>query len=542
MTSGRKQGPVVLCVLDGFGVRPEREGNALQLAGTPELDALRGRFPGVTLAASGPAVGLREGEPGHGQVGHWVLGAGRPARTVRDHVDALLRTRKLGCNPMVAQTLRIAADRRCRLHLLTLLSQATVHASLDALFALIDEADFQQIPVVVHAILDGRDVAARRSLELLDRLQAHLEGRGVIGTISGRSYAMDTDERWDRTYRAFHAIVRDKVLGPEAERADTPFDALHMAYGQGLGDDTVRPTRIGEYTGLRGDFLCDFASPRPVWEWTGEEVGMAMHHRPDGLRPLCAMLTRRGLPPEVAVDLLMDRDKPVLAFDEHCLASLTDLSPVGPLPLVCGREELDDDCGAVAARAGLRQLRCAETLKAAHVTEYWGGGRLVPLAGEERLLLPSPIDLDEPHEQPALRTVPLRDALVRAVRAGQHELCVVNFAAADVVAHSGGLEAALPAVRAIDEAVGVLARAVLEVQGVLCLTSDHGHVERLGDAAGAPLRGHSESAVPFVLVSEPHQGATLRAGGSLCDVAPTLLALLGLERPAAMTGRSLLEP
>jgi 2,3-bisphosphoglycerate-independent phosphoglycerate mutase len=473
-------------------------------------------------------------------VGHLVLGSGRPARTTRHRAEEALRARKLGSNPIVAQTLRIASDRRCRLHLLTLLSPARAHASLEQLFAVVDEADFQEVPVVVHAILDGRDSPPRRSLELLDRVQTHLEGRGIIGTISGRSYAMDTDERWDRTYRAFQAIVRDKVLGPEAQRADTPFDALHYAYGQGLGDDTLPPVRIGDYTGLRGDFLCDFAAKSPVWEWTGEEVGMALHYRPDGLRPLVAMLTRRGLPPEIAVDLLMDRDKPVLAFDEHCLATLTDLAPVGPLPVAFEREVLQDDCGAVVAAAGLRQLRCAESLKAAHVTEFWGGGRLEPQSGEQRVLVPSPIDLDEPHERPVLRTAEVAEAVARAVAAGEHALIVVNFAAADLVAHTGGLEPAVEAVRAVDQALGRLGRAVLEAGGALCVTSDHGHVERLLGAGGAPLRGHSTSPVPFVLVSDEHRGASLRAGGSLCDVAPTLLALLGLEAPATMTGRSLL--
>jgi 2,3-bisphosphoglycerate-independent phosphoglycerate mutase len=264
-----------------------------------------------------------------------------------------------------------------------------------------------------------------------------------------------------------------------------------------------------------------------------------LNHRPDGLRGLCEMLTRRGLPPDVAVDLLTDRGKPVLGFEEHCFATLTEIDPEAGLPVVFPPEPLGETCGELVSRAGLSQLRCAETLKRAHVTEFFSGGRSAPFSGETRLLVPSPLDVERYHERPALRSRELGAAVARAVRAAEADFVLVNFAAPDVVAHSAELEATMAAVRAVDQAVGEMAAAVLERQGALLVTSDHGNAELVQDGAGTRHPAHTLNPVPFVLVHDPARGASLGAGGSLCDVAPTVLDLLGIEPPAIMTGRSL---
>jgi 2,3-bisphosphoglycerate-independent phosphoglycerate mutase len=532
--------PVVLCVLDGFGEREAHEGNAIRLAGTPELDRLRKRYPSCSLVASGGAVGLPEGLSADGRLGHLLLGAGRAVPSARQHIDQVIAQRKLGKNAIIGQTLRIATDRRARLHVVCLLSDGGMHASLGHLFELLELADFHEVKVVLHAILDGRDMPPRSAIGVIDRVERWLEGKGSIGTVSGRHYAMDTDDNWDRLYRVFHAIVRDKTLGPEAPQAATAFDALHQAYGQGLGDELVPPTRVGDYQGLCGDFLCDFASNQPVWEWTGEEVGLALHHRADGIAALCAMLTRSALPPDVVADLLTDRGKPVLAFAEHCFATLVATEPGTSLPVAFPTEPLADSCADAVARAGLTQLRCAETLKRAHVTEFFGGGALAPLPGERRILVPSPLDVERYDERPALRTAEVAAAVTQAVRDGEADFVLVNLGAADVVAHTGNLEATMAAVRAVDRALGEIARAVEARGGALLVASDHGNAELVPAPGNAAHPAPAPSAVPFVLAHEPLRGTQLATAGNLCDVAPTLLELLGIEAPPAMTGRSLL--
>jgi 2,3-bisphosphoglycerate-independent phosphoglycerate mutase len=350
---------------------------------------------------------------------------------------------------------------------------------------------------------------------------------------------METGEQWDRTYRAFHAIVRDKVLGPEAPRAETPFDALQLAYQQGLDDDFVPPTRIGDYEGLRGDFLCDFAASKPVWEWTGEEVALCWNHRPDGLRSLVSMLTRRGLPEDVVVDLLTDRNKPVLAFDEHCLATLTEVDSSFRLPVAFAPEERFESCGDVVARAGFRQLRIAEEPKLSHVTEFFDGGAAPLRAGERRVALALPMDADRFYERPALRTGEIARQICAALAEGTTDFILASFGAAEIVGKERNRGALHEAVRHIDRAVGQIAEAALACGGAMLLCSDHGCCEALADAEGRPSARHTTSPVPCVLVSPAGLGRTLRPG-TLVDVTPTVLELLGLPVPSDMTGHSLL--
>ncbi len=534
--------PIVLCVLDGVGIGAESQGNAVALARTPELDALRARGTSARLAASGPSVGLAEGQASHGALGHRVLGTGRAGEPVRAAVDQAIARSRFGTNEVIDQCFRIAQYDECRLHVFGLLSEAAVHCSPDHLYALIELADFHQVPVVVHAILDGRDSPPRSAMGQLDRLEQFLEGRGVIGTVAGRGYAMAPEGRWDLVHRAFHAVVRDPVLGPEAPCEETAFDALRTAYQQGLSDDQVVPARIGDYRGIAGEFMSDFSAAAPVWEWTGEEVGLALHYRADGLRQLSALLTRAGLPPEIAADLLMDRDKPVLAFREHCFAALAEHDPQAGLPVAFAPAEVADSVGALLEQAELKQLRCGETAKAAHVTHFFNGGRHAAFSGEQRILVPSPATVDSYDEKPEMSMPIVARRAAEAAASGEFDFILVNLAGPDEVAHTAELEATGKAVQAADAAVGQIAQAVQDAGGALLVTGDHGGCEQMQDPTGKPDPTHSTNPVELIYACGSDPAARLAEAGSLCDVAPTVLALLGIDKPPAMTGESLLRP
>ena len=303
----------------------------------------------------------------------------------------------------------------------------------------------------------------------------------------------------------------------------------------------IPPTRIGDYQGIQGDFLCDFSAKAPVWEWTGEEVGLACSDRPDGLRAIAALLTRRGLPSEVAQDLLMDRDKPVVAFDEHSFASMTEYDSALGLPVAFERQIVEDTCGAAIARAGMAQLRLAESAKRAHVTEFFDGGRSEPLAGEERRVLASASLLDLADPTPRPRTAEVARAAVEAVESHRYDFILVNLGGAEAAARTGDLGTTIRCIGEIDEALGLLVRAVRRAEGVLLLTSDHGQCELMGEPAAGLASAPSSSLVPLYYVNDRDGDARLASHGALSDVAPTVLQLLGIRRPGGMTGRSLLR-
>jgi 2,3-bisphosphoglycerate-independent phosphoglycerate mutase len=526
MTAPTATRPLVLVVLDGFGERDEREGNAIRQAQTPNLDALAA-YPRTRLGASGPDVGLRAGRPGDGEIGHLHLGAGRSVKTTSARIDATIASKKLFENVVIADVIRIAKHHfEARLHLFALLSETSGHASLNQLLAIIDEAHFSEVPVVVHAILDGRDAPPRSAGALVTKLEQALDGgkKGEIGTLSGRAFAMDREGRWDRTNLAFTAIVRGK-----APREDTTALALQKAYELGRSDDLIEPIRIGAYSGMKGSFMCDFASADRTWRWFGEENGFAVNTRPDGLRQLFAMFLRKNVPPKVEEDMLTDRGKPVFAFNKQVLATLTEYDPALGLPVAFPPEPVPSSFGEVIAAAGLKQLRCAAAGRRAHVTSFFNGGREAPFAGEDRVIVPS----TEPAD--------VARAVVEAIQKGEHDFILVNLGGPDAAGHASKLDAAIRAVEAADAAVGTIAAAVREAGGALVVTSDHGNCEQTLDAKGKPSPAHTTNPVPFYCVDDRRREIALREGGRLADVAPTLLELLGLPQPAEMTGRSLLS-
>jgi 2,3-bisphosphoglycerate-independent phosphoglycerate mutase len=538
MTDRPRPRPLVLCILDGFGERAERDANAIRLAHTPHLDALA-RSPHTLIGTSGPDVGLPKGQMGNSEVGHLNFGAGRIAMMDITRIDVAVAEGTLRANPVIDQTFTVAKHHnQGRLHLFGLVSDGGVHSSLTHLFALIDAAHFEDIPVVVHAFLDGRDVPPRSAAGYLDRLVHHLDGgkKGVVGTVSGRYWAMDRDKRWDRVYKAFKAMVRG-----DAPRAPTPLDVLTESYAKGVDDEFVEPTRIGDYDGVKGSLMADFSSPNATWEWWGEETGFAFNFRPDRMRELSAMLTRKNLPPEVA-EMLTERGKAIHAFAKFSYATMTEYDATLGLPVAFTKDVVSDSFGEVISRAGLRQLRCAETEKYAHVTYFFSGGREPPFAGEDRKLIPSPRDVATYDQKPEMSAAGVSAAVVDAIKGGTYDFILVNFANPDMVGHTGKLDPAIHAVEAVDVALGAIVAAVRAAGGALLVTADHGNCEQMKDAKGGPHTSHTLNPVPLYYFNEADPDAKLAPGGRICDVAPTMLQVMGLPQPEAMTGHSLLVP
>ncbi len=540
----KDKGPVVLCVLSGWGHRDGGEDNAQQLAETPTLDRLLARHPRALLTASGEAVGLPFEQVGSGDVGLAVMGAGRVVPSARALIDEAVRNRKLSRVPMLDQTVRICMYDECPVHLIGLLSDAGVHSHIDHLFELIDMFNFNDVKVVVHAILDGRDTPRRSAMSYLNALEGYIEDkeRVTIGTIGGRYWAMDRDERWDRVYRAFHAIVRDRELGPVAPHQETPYELMTTAYSKEIDDELVEPTRIGSYQGLNGDYLCDFAtkSDHQIWEWTGLDAGLVFNFRGDRTRQLTGMLTRQGVPEYVTDDLLMDRRFPVRGFRDKCLTVFAHAGADIAVPVAFPVAPVEATLGEVLAARGLRQLRCAESEKTPHVTSFFSGGREAPFEGESRKIVRSPKLVETYDQKPEMAAAKIAEAVVAGIEGGEADFILVHFANLDAVAHSGDLAATKKAAEAVDAALERICAALEPRRGTLLLTSDHGNCERMTDARGEPNGAHTDASVPLVLARGSNDEAfPLRSEGTLADIAPTVLDVMGLDVPDVMTGRSL---
>jgi 2,3-bisphosphoglycerate-independent phosphoglycerate mutase len=501
--------PLVLVILDGFGERAETSDNAVRLAKTPFLDALYARYPHTTIGTSGPDVGLPPGQMGNSEVGHLNFGAGRIAQMDISRIDEVVRSGTLAANHVIADVIAAARKRGGKLHLLGLVSDGGVHSAIDHLFALIDVARAEEVEVVVHAFLDGRDVQPGTAPGFLARLEAHLIGKGAIGTVSGRYWAMDRDNRWERVERAYKAIV--SADGPRAESA---LAGVRKSLALGKTDEFVEPFVVGEYAGVA----------------VGRDAALHFNFRPDRARELT-----RALALTVFDGFPRESPAPFSAY-----ACMTTYDKSLELPVAFPRDTLDDIFPEVISRAGLTQLRCAETEKYAHVTYFFNGGVEQPVPGEDRKMIPSPRDVATYDEKPQMSAAAVADAVVLAVEEDRYDFILVNFANPDMVGHTGVLDAAIRAVEAVDAGVGRVVEATRAKGGALLITADHGNCELMKDpATGAPHTAHTTNRVPLLYVSETDRTATLLPGGRICDVAPTMLELLGISCPIAMTGHSL---
>ena len=506
-------GPVVLFVLDGFGVRAEKRDNAIALARTPSFDRFRSLYPHTTIAASELRVGLPEGQMGNSEVGHLNLGAGRVVYMDSTRITLAIRQGTIVRNPAIVEAMDRVRERGA-FHLMGLVSDGGVHSYQEHLEGLLRMARDRGLRrVFVHAFLDGRDTPPASGAGYLEKLQAFLRelGVGKIAVVSGRYYAMDRDKRWDRVEKAWRAMV----LG-EGAAAEDPVEAVRRSYAQNVTDEFVLPAVIHE-------------GGRPVATLQDGDSALFFNFRADRARQLTAALTQPsfdGFP------------RPV--FPKLQFLCMTEYNKSFGLSVAFPPEPLRNIVADVLAAAGLKNLRIAETEKYAHVTYFFNGGVEKPWPGEDRILVPSAkvatYDL-----KPEMSAYEITARLLEQLAAETHRVVIGNFANPDMVGHTGVLLAAIKAVEVVDECLGRIVDAVLARQGAVLVTADHGNCEQMRDpVTGQPHTAHTLNPVPFFLI---HEGAhrPLRDGGALEDVGPTMLGLLGLPQPAEMTGRDLRE-
>ena len=506
--------PVVLCVLDGFGLSDRTEGNAIRLAKTPRMTAFGQRYPSCKLLASGRDVGLPKGLMGNSEVGHLNLGAGRVVWQDIARIDRDIDDGDFFRLPALLASMKHALDAGTAFHMMGLVSDGGVHSSDRHYAALLDLARQQGLPadrVFVHAFLDGRDTPPKSGVDHVHRLVEHATGKGRVVTVVGRYYAMDRDKRWERVAEAYHALL----LG-EGYRAADPAAAVEQAYARGETDEFVKPTCIVDPSG------------RPLGRFRDGDSVFFFNFRADRAREITRAVndeTFDGFPRRARVKVNY--------------ATMTRYEETFTYPKAYAPEYVQRPIGQTVSERGLTQLRIAETEKYAHVTYFFSGGDEKALPGEERLLIQSPkvatYDL-----KPEMSAPEVASKTVEAIQSGKFDLVVLNFANPDMVGHTGVLPAAIQAVEVIDACVGRVADAALRAGGAVLLTSDHGNCEVMIDpATGGPHTAHTTNPVPLTLISEAHVGARLR-DGALCDVAPTLLTVMGIERTAEMSGKPLL--
>ncbi len=503
--------PVVLCILDGWGHRDDPTDNAIALADTPTWDRLMASAPRALLQTSGLAVGLPDGQMGNSEVGHMNLGAGRVVMQDLPRIDQAVADGSLAANPLLADALGKVKAAGGTLHILGLMSPGGVHSHQDHLAALARIAARAGVRVAVHAFLDGRDTPPSSAREFVAKFEDDIAGTGArIVTVSGRYYAMDRDKRWDRVQLAFDAMAL--AQGPHAADAAT---AIQASYDAGKTDEFVLPVVIGDYQGMKdGDGLL-------MGNFRADRAREILHTLVD---PAFDGFARARVPAFSARLGLTEYSKDLNAF----------------LEVLFPAETLSNLLGEVVCKAGKTQLRIAETEKYAHVTFFFNGGREQVYDGEDRILVPSPkvatYDL-----QPEMSAPEVTDRLVEAIGSGKYDLIVVNYANGDMVGHTGVLEAAMKAAHTVDGCLARLEAAVTAAGGVMLVTADHGNAEMMTDPdSHEPYTAHTTGPVDVVLVNPP-AGVNALADGRLADVAPTLLALLGLPQPAEMTGRCLLS-
>ncbi|SHI78608.1 2,3-bisphosphoglycerate-independent phosphoglycerate mutase [Wenxinia saemankumensis] len=502
-----RSGPVILCILDGWGLRDDTANNAPALAKTPAYDRIMASCPHATLVTYGPDVGLPEGQMGNSEVGHTNIGAGRVVLMDLLQIDKVVRDDALGDQAALAGFVDTLKGTGGTAHLMGLVSDGGVHSQLHHMIAAARTIAAAGVPVAIHAITDGRDVAPRSAEEYLDTLAEGLPDVPVA-TVSGRYYAMDRDNRWNRVERAYRAMA----LGQGDHAAPDAKAALAAAYARDQSDEFVEPTVIGDYAGMKagdGIFMLNFRADR------AREILAAMGDPDfDGFD--------RGARPDLAARLGM-----VDYSTEHDRYMTT----------VFPKQKIVNTLGEWVAARGLRQFRLAETEKYPHVTFFLNGGREEVFAGEDRAMPKSP-DVATYDLQPEMSAPEVTEKLVGAIRGG-YDLIVVNFANPDMVGHTGDLDAAIAACEAVDKGLAAALEALEGTGGAMVMIADHGNCETMVDPeTGKPHTAHTTNLVPVAVWGGP-EGAHLR-DGKLADVAPTVLELMGLDQPEEMTGRSLI--
>jgi 2,3-bisphosphoglycerate-independent phosphoglycerate mutase len=515
----KKTKPIVLTVLDGWGYRAETRGNAIALARKPTYDVLLRKFPNTLIHTSGPFVGLPEGQMGNSEVGHMNMGAGRIVHMDITRIDLLVANKQLDQVSLFQQAMERGREKQ--LHFIGLLSDGGVHSHIQHLFALLELAKQKNVQrVFVHCFMDGRDTPPHSGRDFVAQLQKKMRelGVGEIATLVGRYYAMDRDNRWERVELAYQALVHGKA---ETQTND-PVAALQKSYDQDVTDEFIKPIVVIDGSG---------AASTPVGVIRDDDAVIFYNFRADRARQMTYALAAPDF------DKFADAHRPTNLF----YVAMTRYDKNWPwLNFVIAPEKLEQILAQVFAELDYKNLRCAETEKYAHVTYFFNGGVEKPFAGEERILVPSPkvatYDL-----KPEMSAAGITETVVNAIEKGEFDAIIMNYANADMVGHSGKLEAAIQAVEAVDAGLAKIYQTLQARGGTWIITADHGNAETMVDPnTGGAHTYHTTNPVPFILVNDDEH-LRLRSGGALRDIAPTMLGLLDKPQPPDMTGTDLRE-
>ncbi|WP_461613245.1 2,3-bisphosphoglycerate-independent phosphoglycerate mutase [Clostridium sp. Marseille-QA1073] len=505
--------PVMLMILDGFGLGDNLDGNAIRNSYKPNFDKLVNEYPHTTLKASGISVGLPEGQMGNSEVGHLNIGAGRIIYQELTRISKDIDEGSFFKNDAFNKAIDNAKVNNSSMHLMGLLSDGGVHSHIDHLKALITLCKDKGLKkVYIHCFLDGRDVLPSSAKTFIEELEAHMkaENTGKIATISGRYYAMDRDNRWERIQLAYNALVKGEGI-----KANNPIEAIEMAYHDNKTDEFVIPTVLLE-------------DGSPVAKISNKDSVIFFNFRPDRAREITRAIN----------------DKVFTHFERESLdltyVTMTQYDKTLENVIVAyAPESYNNTLGQYVSSKGLKQLRIAETEKYAHVTFFFNGGVEAPNPNEDRVLIPSPkvatYDL-----KPEMSAYEVTEEVLNRLNTNEYDMIILNYANPDMVGHSGVIEAAIKAIEAVDICLGKVANKILEMDGTLFITADHGNAEQMIDfSTGKPMTAHTTNEVPFIYVSK--EAKELREGGILADIAPTMLKVMNLEIPSEITGKSLIK-
>jgi len=528
--------PLVLIILDGWGYSPQTEANAIALARKPTYERLLRDYPNTLIHTSGKYVGLPNGQMGNSEVGHLNIGAGRIVHMDITRIDLMIENGEFFSHPPLLAAIKHARTGNRRLHLFGLVSDGGVHSQQAHLYALLKMAKQNGVDrVFVHAFMDGRDTLPTNGAGYLEQLQQKMReyNSGAIASVNGRYYAMDLDRRWERIAKAFNTMVYGE--GEGGKYVD-PVQGMKDSYNKGVTDEFVLP------------FVCVGNKGEPLATIRDEDSCICFNFRADRVRQITRALTRNSglnsqggsdLPGAADLDATIPRDRSPKNLHYLCM---TQYDKNFSLPVVIPPESLDNILANVMGQMSLRNLRVAETEKYAHVTYFFNGGVEQPFPEEDRVLIPSPkvatYDL-----KPEMSAAGIADAVVKAAGDGAFDVVIVNFANADMVGHSGKIEPTVKAVEVVDSCLERIEKAVRQKGGALLITADHGNAEMMIDpVSGGPHTAHTTNPVPFIVIADKAEQFSLRPDGSLRDISPTLLGMLGLPQPKEMTGYDLRVP
>jgi len=511
----KEKQPVMLMILDGWGINPSQEGNAVRLSNTPFLNSLFKEHPHTQLICSGHSVGLPEGVMGNSEVGHLNIGAGRVVYQDVVRIDKAIQDKSFHQNKAFVDLLSQLHTKQSRLHLMGLVSDGAVHSHINHIFALLDLAKEKQVPVLVHAILDGRDTPPDSGQHYIAQLQDYMERIqwGSIASLCGRFYAMDRDKRWERVEKAFLLYTKGDGI-----QEDDPVMAVKNAYARGETDEFIHPILMNQSKNDKQNIILD------------QDGVIFFNFRADRAREITHALTdttfsefQRNPLPQLSGYITMT------LYEEHF-----------NLPMAFPPVHLSKILGQVVSESGCHQLRIAETEKYAHVTYFFNGGEETPFPNEDRALIPSPKEVETYDQKPEMSALKVTEELIQRIQTDKYDLIVANFANLDMVGHTGILEAAIKACETVDQCISRVIPEFLSRQGIVILTADHGNAEKMIDQEGKPHTAHTTNPVPLVLISTHMKNMSLKQG-KLGDIAPTILSLMNIPIPKEMTGISLID-